>query len=61
MKGTQETRVPSLDADGPLEGGMATHASIFAWEILWTKNPGGLQHMGPQRVRHDLVSKGQHV
>ena len=32
---------------------MATHSSILAWEILWTEEPGGLQPMGWQRVRHD--------
>ena len=36
-----------------LEEEMATHSSIFAWEILWTEEPGGLQSMGLQRVRHD--------
>ena len=33
--------------------GIATHSSIFAWEITWTEEPGGLQSMGLQRVRHD--------
>jgi len=32
---------------------MATHSSILAWKILWTEEPGGLQSMGSQRVRHD--------
>ena len=32
---------------------MATHSSIFAWRILWTEEPGGLQSMGSQRVGHD--------
>ena len=35
------------------EKGMATHSSILAWEIPWTEEPGGLQSMGLQRVRHD--------
>ena len=34
-------------------GGMATHSSILAWRIPWTEEPGGLQSMGSQRVRHD--------
>ena len=34
-------------------GGMATHSSILAWKIAWTEEPGGLQSMGSQRVRHD--------
>ena len=33
--------------------GRATCSSVFAWEISWTEEPGGLQSMGPQRVRHD--------
>ena len=33
---------------------MATHSSICAWEIPRTEEPGGLQSVGPQRVRHDL-------
>ena len=34
---------------------MATHASIFAWKIPWTKEPGRLQSMGSQRVGHDWM------
>ena len=49
----QKTQVQSLDQDGPLEKGMATHSSIIAWRIPWTEKPGGLQSMGSQRVRHD--------
>ena len=37
----QETGVQSLGQEDPLEEGMATHSSIFAWEILWTEEPGG--------------------
>ena len=37
----------------PLEKGMATHSSILAWRIPWTEEPGGLQSMESQRVRHD--------
>ena len=37
----------------PLEEGMATHSSILAWRIPWTEEPGRLQSMGSQRVRHD--------
>ena len=36
-----------------LEKGMATHCSILAWSIPWTEQPGRLQPMGSQRVRHD--------
>ena len=37
----------------PLEKEMATHSSILAWRIPWTKEPGGLQSTGSQRVGHD--------
>ena len=37
----------------PLEEGMATHSSIFAWRIQWTEESGGLQSKGSQRVGHD--------
>ena len=40
----------------PLEEEMATHCSILAWKILWTEEPGRLQSMGSQRVRHDLAT-----
>ena len=50
---TQETQVRSLGSEDPLEKGLATHSSIPAWKIPWTEEPGGLQSMRPQRVRHD--------
>ena len=37
----------------PLEEGMAALSRILAWRILWTEEPGGLQSMGSQRVRHN--------
>ena len=49
----QETWVQSLSWEDPLEEGMATPVFILAWRILWTEEPGGLQSMGSQRVRHD--------
>ena len=48
-----ETRVQSLGQEDLLEKEMATHSSILAWKIPWTEEPGRLQSMGPQRVRHD--------
>ena len=49
--------VQSLGWDDFLEKGMAaTHSSILAWRIPWTEEPGGLQSMGSQRVRHDWVT-----
>ena len=49
---TQATQVQSLGGEDPLEEEMATHSSILAWRIPWTEEPGGLQSMGSQRVRH---------
>ena len=55
----QETRVPSLGWDDPLEKEMATHSSILAWRIPRTEEPGGLQSTGSQRVRHDWATQQQ--
>ena len=49
----QETQIQSLGQEAPQEKGMATHPSILAWRIPWTEEPGGLQSMGSQRVRHN--------
>ena len=49
----QETWVPSLGREDPLEKGKATHPRILAWRIPWTEEPGGLQSTGPQRVGLD--------
>ena len=43
----------TLGQEDPLEKDMAIHSSILAWRIPWTKEPGGLQPMVSQRVRHD--------
>ena len=48
-----ERRVQSLGQEDPLEEGMATHSSILAWRIPWTEEPGELQSIASQRVRHD--------
>ena len=40
---------------------MATYSSILAWENLWTEEPGGLQSMGLQKVKHKLVTKQQQM
>ena len=50
----QETWIQSLGQKDPLEKNMATHSRILAWRIPWTEEPGGLQSMGSQRVRHDV-------
>ena len=44
----QETWVPILGWEDPLEKSVATHSSTLAWEIPWTEEPGGLQSMGLQ-------------
>ena len=48
-----ETWVQSLGWEDPLEKEMATHSSTLTWKIPWTEEPGRLQSMGSQRVRHD--------
>ena len=52
MSEMQETQLWSLDEEDPLEEEMTTESSILAWKIPWTEEPGGLQSMGLQRVRH---------
>ena len=55
----QETYIQSLPGEDPLEKEMAAHSRILGWEIPWTEEPGGLQSIGSQRVRHDLATKQQ--
>ena len=50
---SQEMQVQSLSWEDSLEEGMATHSSILAGRIPWTEEPGWLQSIGLQRVRHD--------
>ena len=57
MQETQETWVRFLSWEDPLEEGMATHSSILAWRIPRTEEPGGLQFMESQRVRHDWATE----
>ena len=49
----QETQVPSLGREDPLEIGMPNTPVFLPGESPWTKEPGGLQFMGSQRIRHD--------
>ena len=49
--------VQFLGQEDPLEKEMAPHSSTLAWRVPWTEEPGGLQSMGLQRVRHDLATK----
>ena len=53
MRETPETQAQSLGWGDPLEKEIGTHSSILACEIQWTGEPGGLQSMGLQRVRHN--------
>ena len=46
----RETWVWCLGQEDPLEKGMATHCSIPAWRIPWTRELGRLQSKGSQRV-----------
>ena len=52
MREAQELRIWSLGQEDPLEKEMATHFNIRAWRIPWSEEPGGLQFIGSQRVRH---------
>ena len=53
----KESACNAGDTRDPLEEGMATHSSILAWRIPWTEEPGGIQSMGSQRVRHLRAKK----
>ena len=53
LPAVQETQVQSLDREDPLEKEMETHSNILAWKIPWTEEPGRLQSMRLQRVRHN--------
>ena len=57
LSAKQETGVLLLCWEDPLEGEMANHSSILAWEIPWTEDSGRLQSMGSQRLGHDLATK----
>ena len=53
LSAMQETQVPSLGQEDPLEKETATHSSTLAWKIPWTEEPARLQSMGLQRARYD--------
>ena len=52
-------KIQSLGQEDPLEKEVVAHSNILVWETPWTEEPGGLQTMGLQRVRHNLVTKQQ--
>ena len=58
MQEMQETWVQSLGWEDPPRVG---NCSILAWRIPWTEEPGGLQSMGLQRVRHDRTHTDLHI
>ena len=49
----QETQVPFLGWEDPLEKGVVTHYSSLAWRIPWTEESGGLQSMESQKAGYD--------
>ena len=53
VQATQETQVPSLSREDPMEKEMAAHSRILAWRIPWTEEPDRLQSMGLQTVGQD--------
>ena len=57
LPAVQETWAPSLGQEDALEKEMTTHSSVLAWKIPWIEEPGGLQSMGLQRVRHDFATE----
>ena len=59
LPGKQEMQVRSLSWEDPLEEEMVTHSSILSGRIPWTEEPGGLQSMQLQTVRHDLAIREQ--
>ena len=50
-------KIQSLGQEDPLEKEVVTHSNIFAWEIPWTEEPGGLQAMGSQKNQTQLSDK----
>ena len=52
LSAVRETWVRSLGGEELLENGMATHSSILSWRIPWKEEPGGLQSMGSEKVKH---------
>ena len=53
----QETLIRFMGQKDPLKKEMETNSTILAWKIPWIEKSGGLQSMGSQKVRHDLMTK----
>ena len=49
-------QIGSLSWEDPLEEEMATHSSILAWRTPWAEEPGWVQSVRLQRVRHDYAN-----
>ena len=56
----QETQVPSLGQQDPLQKEITTHSSFPAWKIPWREEPGGLQSVGLQKSRTQLRAEHTH-
>ena len=56
----QETQLQSLGWEDPLEEEMTTHSSILAWRTPRTEEPGRLQPLGLQKLKHDLATEHIH-
>ena len=52
-----DTQVQSLGWEDPMDKEVTTPSTILAWEISRTEEPGGLQSMGSQGLRHNLTTK----
>ena len=57
---TRLKQLSSSDREDPMEQEMAAHSSVLAWEISWTEEPSGLQHMESQRDGHDIATEHPH-
>ena len=57
----QEAWIWSLGWEDPMETGLVTFSSILTWRIPWTGEPGRLQSMELQRVRHDWATNYKHI
>ena len=49
----KETQIQAQGQKDLLEEELAAHFHSLAYRIPWAEEPGGLQSMGSQRVRHD--------
>ena len=57
----QETWIQFLGGEDPLDKGMATHSSILAWRVPWTREPDKLQSMGSKRDTTERLTHNEGV